>query len=138
VQAVWWVFDTKGPYDRLFGRILPAQEGGRVIPGADVLVEWEIALYRQDCNPVNSLHVSRTITDVNGVHELPKTENVYGLGKRQISNPLRRPFVLPDYIAPGPAVYHSEAAFVCNPLWWALNMPNLITTPDVYFTVEMP
>jgi hypothetical protein len=35
-------------------------------------------------------------------------------------------------------VYHSEAAFVCNPLWWALNMPNLITTPDVYFTVEMP
>ena len=145
--VAWWAMDRKGPYDRLFGVIVPEDpakcgEGvtdtrSMVVPGACVAVEWRLKdIYRQDCTPVSSRHVSRTITDANGVHELPKTENVYGGNKQKFTNPLRRPFVLPDFSIPGPAIYYSEACFFCNPLQWALNDPVCKNTPDAHYVVE--
>lgn len=148
-QVALWAFDRRGPYDRLFGKIEPeavarcgpgvTDTRPMIVPGACVAIEWTLAdIYTQECNPVSSRHVSRSITDANGVHVLPKTENVYGGGKNKFTNPLRRPFVLPEFSVPGPAMYQSEACFICNPLQWALNWPVCIGKPDAYYVVEEP
>lgn len=144
----WWLDDTP-PFERIFGQILPedATKCGfdrreildEIAPGSCVAVQWEIKIHRTDCEPINSLHVKRTITDVNGVHNLPRIENIYGLGKRAISNPLRRPFVLPEFSVPGAAVYYSEACFACNPLQWAgLKQPTCLFEPKIYYEVANP
>lgn len=149
VQVALWAIDRRGPYDRLFGMVVaedPDKCGPEVtdrrpmvVPGACVAIEWTLTdIYTQECQPVSSRHVSRVITDDNGRHELPKTENVYGGNKRQFTNPLRRPFVLPDFSIPGPSTYHSVACFNCNPLQWAINWPVCKGTPDAHYVVEQP
>ncbi len=146
-QAGWWALDRTPPYVRIFGVIVP--EEPRKCPGADsnisgvrpnscVAVEWTIDILRSDCQPAGSRHVNRTITDINGVHVLAKTENIYGRGKLALSNPLRRPFILPGFSVPGDAVYSSEACFSCNPLHWIASWPICIGSPDAYYMVEEP
>jgi hypothetical protein len=67
---------------------------------------------------------------------LPKTEQYFGPnGREPFSAKLRRPFVLPAFSVPGPATYHSEACFVCNPLQKFANWPVCKTTPDVSYEV---
>jgi hypothetical protein len=146
IPVTWWAFDRTPPYDRIFGRIIPEEphkcDGANkdivgVLPGACVAIEWTIKINRTDCQPMSSYHVDRTITDESGTHILPPTENVFGNGKRPFTNPLRRPFVLPEWSLRGkPASYHSEACFSCNPLHWAINWPVCLTKPDAYYEVE--
>ncbi len=148
VPMVLWALDRNGPYERLYGVIIPgnpmecgpdANYYDNVRPGGCVVVEWTIALHGnyKDCSPINALHVSRTIKGADGVtHNLPKTERYFGPGREPFSEKLRRPFVLPDFSVPGPAVYHSEACFVCNPLQKIANWPVCKTTPEVAYEVH--
>ncbi len=147
VPMVLWSLDRNGPYDRLFGVIVPghsmecgpdAQYYGEIRPSGCVVVEWTIELHDnyRSCSPINSLHVRRTITGADGItHDLPRTERYFGDGREPFSEKLRRPFVLPAFSVPGPATYHSEACFVCNPLQKFANWPVCKTTPDVPYEV---
>jgi hypothetical protein len=150
VPLTLWALDRNGPYDRLFGVIVPANpmECGpaanyydEVRPNGCVVVEWTIELHDnyRNCSPISSLHVSRTIKGADGItHELPRTERYFGAGKEPFSKKLRRPFILPAFSVPGPATYHSEACFICNPLQKAVNWPVCKSTPDVRYEVSAP
>ena len=144
VPLTLWALDREGPYKRLFGII----DYGRnmecgpdalyydsIKPGGCVAVVWTLEINSNKikvCKPTDSMHVSRTITDANGViHTLPKVERYFGPGKQPFKEEIRRPFIYPKEInVPGLAVYHSAACFFCNPLQEAINWPVCVDTPD--------
>jgi hypothetical protein len=147
VPLTLWTIDRNGPYERLFGVIVPGKsECGpdanyfdEIKANGCVVVEWTVDLHDnyRSCVPVNSLHVSRTITGSDGItHELEKTERYFGPGRQSFSEKLRRPFILPDISVPGPADYYSKACFICNPLQKILNWPVCIDTPKVRYEVS--
>ncbi len=149
LPIIYWTIDRRPPYERVFGVIVPEEPAECGLPensqkgihaGSCVAIQWTLKRFEglQNCRTATSQHVSRTITDANGVHVLPKTENVFGRGKKPFSETLRRPFILPDFSVPGPASYRSSACFICNPLQLVADWPVCSgDSPEVIYHVEL-
>jgi len=126
--AMWMMLDRTPPYIRVSGSITPTEAS----PGETVSAHWTIRPIRI-CVPHGYKNtVTRSIVDSKGiVHHYdptPITESV-----QQNSPSIETTFQLPASLPPGPARYHSEACYACNPIQEF--MPVCVTEPDITFTI---
>jgi hypothetical protein len=128
VPVTYMAADREPPFYRT--------EESHIVPNAVRLEEpfeakWVLHVNKsRRCVPVGLVH--RTIIDsAGGVKELEPVPAIADLNNK--SSQLTRQMIMPMGVTAGPARYHAEACFACNPIQRLY--PICITEPDISFTV---
>lgn len=124
--VTWMLLDRTPPYVRTSGMIEPNE----AMPGSTITVRWTLREIRY-CPLDHRRVTTRRVTDRNGIeHRYAPTSIDYDVDKPM---EIVRSVQLPANIVPGPATYHSETCYACNPfqeMW-----PVCVTTPDIPFII---
>lgn len=122
----WMVLDRDPPYLIKGGTVEPRDP----LPGAAIHVSWDVMPIRACASQPTHGSVTREIIDSKGVkHAYASVDAIYSSGAPEINRVVQ----LPQSIPSGPAVYHSQACYACNPvqqIW-----PVCFRTPDLHFNV---
>ena len=124
---MWYTLDRDPPYLIMAGKIEPANPK----PGSTIEISWDVRPLRASCEGHKLTgSINREIVDSKGVrHSYALVNARYAAGELEINRFVQ----LPENLPAGPAIYHSEACYTCNPvqvLW-----PVCLRTPDLHFTV---
>jgi hypothetical protein len=128
---LWWAMDRDPPYIPTNGRVEFDKST------QSITVTWDVETKRY-CPPSTKSRVARTIIDMdNKSHPIPITQATYG---KQESNPgqIKNSIDMPPGVPPGPAKYHSEPCYPCNPWQDYWNTPICVSLPEIIFEVPEP